>query len=223
MADKKTKTTKKAKKKTTTKKKVETKKKVGTKKKVEAKKEVKLNSLVWELPYNEDLVTQVLYVYNINERKGTAKQKNRGEVSGGGIKPWKQKGTGRARHGSIRSPLWIGGGVTFAASGRNFKRKINKRMARKATSIMLSERLRNNELDFVKLTPTKGRKLRKEGKEKTLVISNDEKLGLVLRNSERNRVISPEKLNAKHLIAAKKILVDESAVKILEERLTNGK
>jgi large subunit ribosomal protein L4 len=205
MAEKKTKTTKKAKKKTTT------------------KKEVKLDSSVWDLPYNEDLVTQVLYVYNTNERKGSAKQKSRGEVSGGGRKPWKQKGTGRARHGSIRSPLWIGGGVTFATSGRNFKRKINKKMARKATSIMLSERLRNKELDFVKLTPTRGKKLRKEAKEKTLVISNDEKLGLVLRNSKKSKMQSPESLNAKHLIAAKKVLVDEGAVKILEERLTNAK
>jgi large subunit ribosomal protein L4 len=211
MAERKKKTTKKTKKKTTAKKKVET------------KKEVKLNSDIWEVPYNEDLVAQVLYVYNINERKGSARQKSRGDVSGGGKKPWKQKGTGRARHGSIRSPIWVGGGVTFATSGRNFKRKINKKMAKKATCIMLSERLRKNELEFVKLTPTKGKKLRKDSKEKTLVISKDDKLGLILRNSKSNKIVSPEKLNAKHLIAAKKILVDESAVKILEERLTNAK
>jgi large subunit ribosomal protein L4 len=211
MAERKKKTTKKTKKKTTAKKKVET------------KKEVKLNSDIWEVPYNEDLVAQVLYVYNINERKGSARQKSRGDVSGGGKKPWKQKGTGRARHGSIRSPIWVGGGVTFATSGRNFKRKINKKMAKKATCIMLSERLRKNELEFVKLTPTKGKKLRKDSKEKTLVISKDDKLGLILRNSKSNKIVSPEKLNSKHLIAAKKILVDESAVKILEERLTNAK
>jgi large subunit ribosomal protein L4 len=208
------------KKKTTTKK---TKKKTSTKKKVETKKEVKLNSDIWEVPYNEDLVAQVLYVYNTNERKGSAKRKSRGEVSGGGRKPWKQKGTGRARHGSIRSPLWVGGGVAFATSGRNFKKKINKKMAQKATCIMLSERLRKDELEFVKLTPTKGKKLRKDPKEKTLVISSNEKLGLVLRNSKRNRMMNPEKLNAKHLIAARKVLVDESAIKILEKRLTNAK
>ncbi len=218
----KAKTTKETKKKTTTKK-TPVKKEVEAKKKVETKKEVKLNSLVWELPYNEDLVTQVMYVYTTNERKGTAKQKSRGEVSGGGIKPWKQKGTGRARHGSIRSPLWIGGGVTFANSGRNFKRKINKKMARKATCIMLSERLRNKELEFVKISPAKGKQLRAEDKEKLLVVSNNDKLGLVLRNSKKITMKSPEKLNTKHIVGARKILVDEDAVKILEERLTNDK
>lgn len=213
MPKKETKTTKKTKKANTTKKKVVKKE----------EKKMKLNSLVWEVPYNEDLVTQVMYVYTTNERKGTAKQKSRGEVSGGGVKPWKQKGTGRARHGSIRSPLWIGGGVTFATSGRNFKRKINKKMARKATCIMLSERLRNKDLEFVKITPAKGKKLRQEAKEKLLVVSNNEQLGLVLRNSKKSTMKSPEKLNAKHIVGAKKILVDEGAVKILEERLTNDK
>ena len=203
----------------------ETKKvKTPTKKKVvKDDKKMKLNSLVWEVPYNEDLVTQVMYVYTTNERKGTAKQKSRGEVSGGGIKPWKQKGTGRARHGSIRSPLWIGGGVTFATSGRNFKRKINKKMARKATCIMLSERLRNDELEFLKVTLAKGQNLREEGKEKLLVVSNNVELGLVLRNSKKISMKSPEKLNAKDVVASRKILVDEEAVKILEQRLTNDK
>lgn len=205
MAEKKTKTTKET-------------------KKVQTKKEaVKLNPLVWELPYNEDLVAQVLFVYNNNERKATVKQKTRGEVSGGGIKPWKQKGTGRARHGSIRSPLWIGGGVTFAASDKNFKRKINKKMAKKATKIMLSERLRNKDLEFVNITPTKGKKLREESKESTLVISNDEKLSLTLRNSKKAKVITPEKINSKHVVSAKKVLVDEKSVKILEKRLLNDK
>lgn len=199
-------------------------KKTKTTKKTPAKKEqVKLNPLVWEVPFNEDLIAQVLYVYNSNERKGTVKQKTRGEVSGGGKKPWKQKGTGRARHGSIRSPLWIGGGVTFAASDKNFKRKINKKMAKKATKIMLSERLRNKDLEFVKMTPAKAKKLRQEIKENTLVISNDEGLTLTLRNSEKGKSLSPEKLNAKHLVRARKVFVDEKAVKVLEERLTNEK
>ena len=206
MAEKKTETTKK------------------TEKKVETKKqELKLNPLVWEVPYNEDLVAQALFIYNSNERKGSAKQKNRGEVSGGGRKPWKQKGTGRARHGSIRSPLWVGGGVTFATSGRNFKKKMNKKMARKATCIMLSERLRNKELEFVKVTPTQGKKLREETEKKLLVISNDEKLGLALRNSKEITMKSPQELNAKHLVSAKKILLDSNTIKILEERLTNEK
>jgi large subunit ribosomal protein L4 len=184
---------------------------------------VKLNPLVWELPYNEDLVVQVLYVYNSNERKGTVRQKGRGDVSGGGKKPWRQKGTGRARHGSIRSPLWIGGGVTFPSKDRNFKKKINKKMVKKATRIMLSERLRNNELDFVKLTPAKSKKLREERAKGNLVITEDEKIVQSLRNVQRFSVVSPQKLNAKHLVSARKILVDEGSIKILENRLIDEK
>ena len=198
---------------------------MADKKETITKKEekVKLNPLVWEVPYNEDLVTQVLYVYNSNERKGTAKQKDRGEVSGGGKKPWRQKGTGRARHGSIRSPLWVGGGRTFASRGRNFSKKINKKMAKKATKIMLSERLRNKELDFVTLTPTKSKSLREDRTKGNLVVSNDEKVSLMLRNVKRVNVVNPLKLNAKHLIAARKVLIDETIVNILEKRLLNEK
>ena len=198
---------------------------MADKKETITKKEekVKLNPLVWEVPYNEDLVTQVLYVYNSNERKGTAKQKDRGEVSGGGKKPWRQKGTGRARHGSIRSPLWVGGGRTFASRGRNFSKKINKKMAKKATKIMLSERLRNKELDFVKLTPTKSKSLREDRTKGNLVVSNDEKVSLMLRNVKRVNVVNPLKLNAKHLIAARKVLIDETIVNILDKRLLNEK
>lgn len=185
--------------------------------------EVKLNPSVWEVPYNEDLVAQAYYVYSTNERRGSASQKGRGEVSGGGRKPWKQKGTGRARHGSIRSPLWVGGGVTFADAGRNFSRKINKKMARKATSIMLSERLRNKELEFVKVTATTAKKLRNGDDKRVLFVTEDDKVALLLRNSKDLEAKDPNKLNAKHLVLAKKILVDEKAVKVLEERLLNDK
>jgi large subunit ribosomal protein L4 len=194
-------------------------------KKTNTKKEeqVKLNPLVWEVPYNGDLVAQVIYVYNSNERKGTVKQKGRGDVSGGGKKPWRQKGTGRARHGSTRSPLWIGGGVTFPSKDRNFKKKINKKMVKKATVIMLSERLRNKELDFVKLTPAKSKKFREDKTKGNLVISENEKIEQLLRNVKRFNVVTPQKLNVKHLVGAKKVFVDDGSVKILEERLINEK
>ena len=108
----------------------ETKGKTKVEKKVAV---IKRNPLVWEVPYNADLVAQVLYVYRSNERKSTANVKGRGEVSGGGKKPWKQKGTGRARAGSTRSTIWVGGGVAFGNVGdRNWNRKINKKMAKKA-------------------------------------------------------------------------------------------
>jgi len=194
-----------------------------TTRKVEEKAEVKLNPSIWEVPYNADLVAQAYYIYSTNERKGSARQKGRGDVSGGGKKPWKQKGTGRARQGSIRSPLWVGGGVTFANSGRNFSRKLNKKMARKATSIMLSERLRKKELEFVKVTSTTAKKIRSGDDKRVLFVTEDDKAALLLRNFKNSEVKNPNKLNVKHLVLAKKILVDEKAVKVLEERLLNEK
>lgn len=186
--------------------------------------EVKLNKNVWELPFNADLIAQVLYVYMNNERKGTSNAKTRGDVSGGGRKPWKQKGTGRARSGSIRSPLWVGGGVTFVPNNKNWNKSINKQMAKKATCIMLSERLRKEELSFVSMPKADARKaLNKQIGKKALVISANEEIRRNLGNVEIVKVIDPMKLNAKHLVESKNILVDQDTVKILEERLTNGK
>ncbi len=186
--------------------------------------EVKLNKNVWELPFNADLIAQVLYVYMNNERKGTSNAKTRGDVSGGGRKPWKQKGTGRARSGSIRSPLWVGGGVTFVPNNKNWNKSINKQMAKKATCIMLSERLRKEELSFVSMPKADARKaLNKQIGKKALVISANEEIKRNLGNVEIVKVIDPMKLNAKHLVESKNILVDQDTVKILEERLTNGK
>jgi len=186
--------------------------------------EVKLNPIVWEAPYNGDLVAQVLYVYMSNERKGTSNAKTRGDVRGGGRKPWKQKGTGRARVGSTRSPLWVGGGVTFVPNDKNWSKKINKQMARKATCIMLSERLRKEVLNFVTMPKEEIRKALEEkiGK-KALVITANVDIKKSLGNVENVTVITPEKVNTKHLVSARNILVDQDAVNILEERLTDGK
>jgi len=186
--------------------------------------EVKLNPIVWEAPYNGDLVAQVLYVYMSNERKGTSNAKTRGDVRGGGRKPWKQKGTGRARSGSTRSPLWVGGGVTFTPNDKNWSKKINKQMARKATCIMLSERLRKEVLNFVNMPKEEIRKALEEkiGK-KALVITANVDVKKSLGNVENVTVITPEKVNTKHLVSARNILVDQDAVNILEERLSDGK
>jgi len=190
-------------------------------------KKVSLNKNVWEVPYNGDLVSQVLGVYFSNERKGTSNAKTRGDVSGGGIKPWRQKGTGRARSGSIRSPLWVGGGVTFVPNNKNWSKRINKGMARKATCIMLSERLRKDELEFINIEATELNKIRKniEGDKhnRIMVISDDANVIAALRNMEKIITIEGGKVNAKHLASAKKILIDNNVVKLLEERLTNGK
>ncbi len=193
------------------------------KKEVKKEEKQKLNPLVWEVPFNADLISQVLYVYSSNERKGSAKQKSRGEVSGGGKKPWKQKGTGRARHGSTRSPLWVGGGVSFAIHERNFAKKINKKMVKKATCIMLSQRLRDKELEFVTVAKDEGKKLRQEQEKKFLIVTNNKDIELALRNVKRADVVDPVKLNAKHLVSARNIMFDKDVVKMLEERLINEK
>lgn len=105
---------------------------------------------IFGLPLNQDLVHQVVVSMNSNARSPIAHTKDRSEVSGGGKKPWRQKGTGRARHGSRRSPLWIGGGVTFGPTkDRNFSKKINKKMRVKALFTVLSQKLRDGEILFV--------------------------------------------------------------------------
>lgn len=193
----------------------------------EEKKKMELNPKIWEVPYNADLVAQVIYVYNSNERKGTATVKSRGDVSGGGKKPWKQKGTGRARHGSSRSPIWVGGGVAFASNDRNYSRKINKKVAKKALCIMLSQRLRDKELEFSSFAKEiEGKAIRenvgkKMGK-KMLLISESENLKKYLNNMVGVDVVNPLKLNAKHIAGSKNILIDEDSVKVIEERLTDG-
>ncbi|MBI2055675.1 MAG: 50S ribosomal protein L4 [Candidatus Sungbacteria bacterium] len=101
----------------------------------------------FQLPWNADLVHQVVVSQAANLRQPVAHVKNRGEVRGGGKKPWRQKGTGRARHGSIRSPLWKGGGVTHGPTKeRSFEKKINKKMANKALALVLSAKIRDGEL-----------------------------------------------------------------------------
>ncbi|MHC1716492.1 MAG: 50S ribosomal protein L4 [Candidatus Dojkabacteria bacterium] len=202
------------------------KKKIKTEK-VEAKKSMDLNPLVWEAPYNEDIIALVLYVYHNNERKGSAHVKSRGDVSGGGKKPWKQKGTGRARHGSSRSPIWVGGGVTFASNDRNYTGKINRKVAKKAVSIMLSQRLRNKELEFSTFSSKDWKKVReemvKDSKKKIMLISDKPEAKQFLDNVVKVTVIDPQKLNVKHLVSSRNIIMDEDVVKVIEERLTNGK
>lgn len=111
---------------------------------------ITLSEKVFEVPYNGDLVHQVLTSLQSNARILLGKTKDRSEVRGGGIKPWRQKGTGRARHGSNRSPIWVGGGITHGpTSERNFKKKINTKMKKKAFFAALSAKLRDGQILFV--------------------------------------------------------------------------
>jgi large subunit ribosomal protein L4 len=124
---------------------------------------------IFGLKWNPDLVHQVTEAMRINRRAGTANAKDRSEVRGGGKKPWKQKGTGRARHASIRSPIWSGGGVTHGPlKDRNYSRKINKKMRGKALAVVLAEKYRNGEILFVDALEFKGPKT----KEAALMVSS---------------------------------------------------
>ncbi|MDD3190361.1 MAG: 50S ribosomal protein L4 [Candidatus Pacebacteria bacterium] len=106
-----------------------------------------LSERIFDVPVNEDLIHQVVVSQMANSRVAIADTKDRGEVSGGGKKPWKQKGTGRARHGSSRSPIWKGGGVTFGpTSDRNFSKKVNKKMKAKALFMILTDKLKENKI-----------------------------------------------------------------------------
>jgi large subunit ribosomal protein L4 len=177
--------------------------------------------------YNESLVHQVVVAYRNAGRAGTKRQKSRAEVRGGGRKPHAQKGTGQARAGSIRSPIWRGGGVTFAARPRDFSQKINRKMYRGAIRSMLSELVRQDRLvvtDDLALEAPKTRLL--ANKLSTWSLSNvlivvealDEKLFLAARNLPHVELIEVAQINPLALVEHERVLMTVAAVKLLEER-----
>ena len=178
--------------------------------------------------FNEALVHQVLKAYRNTARSGTKAQKSRAEVRGGGRKPYAQKGTGQARAGSIRSPIWVGGGKTFAAKPRSFAQKVNRKMYRGAIRSMLSELARTERLlvtDGIQLTAAKTKLLANQLKEWSLpsvlivVEAQDEKLYLAARNLAHVEVIEVTALNPLSLAAYDKVLMTVGAVKLIEERM----
>ncbi len=191
----------------------------------------KLNvaDVVFGAPYNEALIHQIVTAYLAGGRAGTAKQKTKAEVSGGGKKPWKQKGTGRARAGSIRSPLWRGGGKTHAAVPRDHSQKVNKKMYRGAIRSIVSELNRRGDLlvteDFlVSSAKTKGllEKLEKIGARDILIVTDvvEPNLYLSARNLHTVDVVDVEALNPVSLLSFKKVLLTAPAVKRLESWLS---
>ena len=178
--------------------------------------------------FNETLVHQVVTAYRAAGRAGTKRQKSRAEVRGGGKKPWAQKGTGQARAGSSRSPIWVGGGVTFAARPRDFTQKVNRKMYRGAIRSMLSELARTDRLvvtDSIALEAPKTRLLANQLKawslEKVLIVveATDEKLYLASRNLPYVEVLEVMALNPLSLASFDKVLMTVAAVKRVEERL----
>lgn len=178
--------------------------------------------------FNEPLVHQVVVAYLATGRQGTKAQKNRAAVSGGGKKPWRQKGTGRARAGTIRSPIWVGGGRTFAAQPRDFSQKVNRKMYRAALRCILSELVRQERLvvvDELTIEQPKTRLLATKLKEleapRALIISDEvsENLFLAARNLPHVDVRDSQGVDPVSLVGFDKVVVTVAALKKLEEAL----
>ena len=178
--------------------------------------------------FNEALVHQVVVAYAAGARQGTRAQKTRSDVRGGGKKPWRQKGTGRARAGTISSPIWVGGGVTFAARPQDHSQKVNKKMYRGAVRSILSELVRQDRLIVVEnfsVEAPKTKELKAKLKEMelkdVLIITEelDENLFLAARNLYKVDVRDVQGIDPVSLIAFDKVVVTAAAVKKIEESL----
>lgn len=193
-----------------------------------SKKTVEVSDATFGRDFNEALVHQAVVAYLAGARAGTRGHKNRSAVRGGGKKPWRQKGTGRARAGTIRSPLWRGGGKTFAASTRDYSQKLNKKMYRAAMRSILSELVRQERLlvidDFDMAAPKTREladKLTKLGIDKGLIVTPElnEALYLSARNLPGIEVCDVAAVDPVSLVGFNKVVMTVSAVKQLEESL----
>jgi large subunit ribosomal protein L4 len=203
---------------------------------------LKLPAKVFAAKWRADLVHQVVEGMRSNKRAGTADTKDRGEVRGGGKKPWKQKGTGRARHGSSRSPIWVGGGVTHGPlAEKNYKRKISKKMRAQALFSVLSKKMKDGEIIFVdsltmsetktknaeavmkNLSKIKGFKIlsnAKKPKVLTAIFDRDEKTEKSFRNLSQLELVFLKNLNPLDVLNYKYLLIERpsESVKFLESR-----
>ncbi len=197
--------------------------------------EIESSDKIFGVKSNPELLHQALVAQMANERQVLADTKDRSEVRGGGKKPWKQKGTGRARVGSSRSPIWTGGGVTFGpTSDRNFSKKINKKMKQKAMFMALSDKLANGTLvvlDDIKMDEFKTKKFNEiltaieskilnNDRRNILVINDtkDDKVKYSARNLKGAEIINLENINIVELLKYKNLLLTEAGIKTLEER-----
>ena len=186
---------------------------------------VELSDVAFGREFNEALVHQVVTAYLAGGRQGSRAQKTRGEVSGGGKKPWRQKGTGRARAGSIRSPIWVGGGRAFAAKPQDWSQKVNRKMYRGAMQCILAELIRQDRLvlvDDISISAPKTKELIAKLKDlnapKALIVTNevDENLYLAARNIPYVSVLGSTEVDPVSLIAFDKVIMSVAAAKEIE-------
>ncbi|MFH1656639.1 MAG: 50S ribosomal protein L4 [Candidatus Nealsonbacteria bacterium] len=191
--------------------------------------DIELEKEIFEVPLNSDLVHQVVVSQLWNRKQKTAKTKDRGEKRGGGRKPWRQKGTGRARHGSTRSPIWRGGGVTFGPRiEKVLKRTIPLKMKRKALFMVLSQKAKNEMilvLDEIKMTEIKTKTMfdslnklfLKKGSGLILLPNNDQKIVKSIRNIPKVNIMQAGDINALDLLQDKYLIIPKESIKIIEK------
>lgn len=193
-----------------------------------AGKDLQVSEAAFGRDFNEGLIHQVVTAYMAAGRMGTKAQKTRAEVRGGGAKPWRQKGTGRARHGTIRSPIWVGGGRAFAAKPRSYDQKVNRKMYRAAMQSLLSELVRQDRVKIVEsldVAEPKTRlmvdKLKELGVDSGLFVIEafDEKLYLASRNLPDVEVLEVTALDPVSLLRYDQVVITVAAVRRLEEKL----
>jgi large subunit ribosomal protein L4 len=193
-----------------------------------SKKKVSVSDDAFAASFNETLVHQLVVSYMASGRAGSKAQKTRSQVRGGGAKPWRQKGTGRARAGTIRSPIWRSGGVTFAATPRDYSKKLNKKMYRVGMRSLVSELVRQDRLILIdKLGVTEPRtkqmqaRLAELGIDDALLLTDglDSAVYLAARNIPNIQVMDISIVDPVSLLQQEKVVIDEAALKKLEERL----
>ena len=189
---------------------------------------VKVSELAFGKEFNQDLVHQAVVAYQAGGRQGSKAQKNRAAVSGGGAKPWNQKGSGRARAGTSSSPIWRSGGVTFAAQPRNYEQKLNRKMYRAAMRCIVSELARQERLLVVESIDLEAPKtkslvhhLAQYDVAEALIVTQEvsENLYLASRNLHRVDVVDVQGINPVSLIGFDKVIVTVDALKKIEESL----
>ena len=189
---------------------------------------IELSSSVFEVPVNEALIHEVVTSFLTNARSGTKSQKNRSATRGGGAKPWRQKGTGRARAGTIRSPLWVGGGKAFAATTKTYHKKINKKVFKSALKSIFSALAKENRLvviDEITIAEPKTKFMvglleKLELKSVLIILTKvDINIKLASRNIPNVEVISLEKMNPVNLIRFDYVLMDSKVLANIESEL----